>query len=391
MSLRVVFVNAVYPPQRGATGVLLRELATKLAGRGWDVEVVTSGRPGQAREDGVEVRRVAPAPRDGTVWRRARSSGALLVRLARAAVETDPADVVVLAADPPLLFLAGGWIRRRTGARVVHWVHDLYPDVALALGVRVPGRRALAALARRALRRCDAVVAIGRDLADRLVGRGVEPDRVTVIPNWAAGAVGPDPAPSAFRRSLGLEDPFVVLYAGTLGRAHPFDTVLDAAAELETTDPEVAWVVVGGGGCRQEVEAEARRRDLGTVRFAPPVPDAGLADMLRAGDLHLVTMNPRAEGMLVPSKTYGALAVGRPVVFVGPEGSEAAVLIQEHDLGTVVRPGDGATLAQAVRDWRSDPAGRKAAGERAARAVAGGAERAAESFDALLRRVAGAS
>ena len=387
-----MFVNAVYPPEPGATGILLSELAPALARRGWEVEVVTSGRPeaDEPKADeppGVRVRRVRPARRPRSVWRRGLSTGPLVLRLLAAAGRSGPADAVVLAADPPLLFLAQRWIRRRTGAAVLHWAHDLYPDVALALGVRVPAHRALAALARRALRRCDAVVAIGRDVARRIRAAGVAADRVTVIPNWATGPAQPGGRDSAVRQSLGLGDAFVVMYAGTLGRAHPFDAVLEAAAEWQQTDPDVVVVVVGGGVCRPDVEAAAQRRGLGNVRFVPPVASAALGDTLRAADLHLVTMDPHTEGMLVPSKTYGALAAGRPVLFLGPAGSEVALMLSEHSVGTVLDATDGAALAQCVRRWRDDADGRREAGDRAVRVASGGLERAADAFDGVLRQI----
>ena len=392
----VVFLNGVYPPQPGATGDLLADLAAGLAARGWAVRIVTSG-AGLATPDvpGVTVERVAGGPRRGRIWRRAVAYGALDPRLVRAALRGPQPDVVVVGADPPLLFLAGPWLRRRTGAAVVHWAQDLYPDVAEALGVLRPGgvaARALGRQARHALRRVDAVVTIGRCMADRLAD--LDPVRVATIPNWAPADVRPLPGvDTPFRKAHGLDGRFVVMYSGTLGLAHPFDAVLDAAALLAATDPDVVFVVVGDGARRAEVEADAARRRLANLLFAPPQPRASLADSLGAADLHIVTMDMALLGLVVPSKVYGALAAGRPVVFVGPAASEAARVVAEHDAGTVVGTGAvvgaGRAVAAAVRAWRADPARRAAAGARAAAAAAGGRDAAVAAFDAVLRKQAG--
>ena len=359
----------------------MAELAAGLVGQGWSVRVLTGGAGHPADSvDGIEVERVRGEPPRGPIWRRAVETVPLIARLA-AAARRDPADVVVLAADPPMLFLAAGPIRKKTGAPVVHWAQDLYPDVAVGLGVTGAAMPGLRQLATRALRRCDAIVAIGREMARRVADVGA--DDVTVIPNWApplaVGDVG------AFRRRLGLDDRFVVMYSGTLGLAHPYGALLGAAAELAETDPDVAFVVIGQGARREAAEAEARRRRI-PVTFLPPVPFVDLGSSLGAADLHLVTMDDRVGGMLVPSKVYGALASARPVVFAGPADSEAAHVIRDAGAGTVLPSATGADLAQAVRDWKAS-ADRERAGQRGADAVAGGLERAVADFDAVLRRV----
>ncbi|HEX9951897.1 MAG TPA: glycosyltransferase family 4 protein [Rubricoccaceae bacterium] len=377
---RVRFVNRVFPPAAGATGLYLAEMADALAAHGWAVDVVTGPAPGapavETRPSGVTVRRVGREVEKGRgTVRRALGYAAFFPRALAAAARAPRPDVIVLKTDPPLLATLGPTLRRLTGARIVLWAQDVYPDVAEALGVLPPGgvtARALGRLAAHALRRADAVVAIGRCMAERLESRGAR--SVTVIPNWAPAGIRVLPrAGNPFRAEHGLGDAFVAMYSGNLGLAHPVGALLDAAGALAETHPEALVVFVGDGPQRAWAEAEVGRRSLANVRFIPFQPAARLAESLGAADVHLVAMEEALAGLVVPSKLYGALAAGRPVVFVGPEASEAARLVREHACGTVVAGSAtdalGGAIADALAAWASDPEARLAAGERAARAA----------------------
>ncbi len=398
--MTVRFVNRVFPPATGATGLHLADLADGLAARGWSVEVVTGPAPGapaqETRPSGVAVRRLSGAPLGhASLLRRAAGYAALWPRLVREAARAPHPDGIVLLTDPPLLAAAGAWLRRRTGAAVVLWTQDLYPDVAVALGVLPRAAAApLRAVARRALRAADAVVVVGRCMAGRVAGSGVRPDRLHVIPNRALAAARPSPrdaaegdvARSAFRAAHGLEGRFVVMYSGNLGRAHPLSGVLDAAARLAPMRPDVLVVFVGDGPQRAWVEAEVTRRHLPNVRVLPPQPTGALAGSLGAADLHLVTLDGALAGLVVPSKVYGALAVGRPVLVVAPRESEAVRVVDEAGAGTVLPPdASGEAVAAAILHWADDPVAAATAGRRAASVPPSDT---VGRFDALLRSVA---
>ena len=400
---RVLAINTAYPPGRGATGELLAELAVGLRALEWDVEVVAgpvAGEPAHRTVDGVEVFRTAGAALDAAsrppVVVRAARLGLAMPRLVRLALERarQRPDVVLTMTDPPLGFAAGPWLARVAGAPVVHWAQDVYPEVAGALGVFPPDgglARALRRLATRALRRHDAVVAVGRCMKETLVARGLDPSRVHVIPNWALEGIEPvDPDANAFRAEHVPPGAFAVAYSGNMGLAHPLGPILDAAAELATTDPDVVWLLIGDGARRVWVEREVKGRRLGNVRVLPFQPRDRLAESLSAGDLHVVTMAPELEGLVVPSKAYGVLRAGRPILFAGPEGSEVARMIGEDGTGEVVAL-DGAALAAAVRRWRDDPARRAAARATALARAASGRADAIAAFDAMFRQLLRAS
>jgi colanic acid biosynthesis glycosyl transferase WcaI len=174
---------------------------------------------------------------------------------------------------------------------------------------------------------------------------------VEVIHNWADGTAirRIEPGESRFRAENGWADRFVVLYSGNMGAVHEFETILEAAGQLRDR-PEILFVFMGHGVRRSEVEESARHRGLRNVVFHDPVPKARLGDALAAGDLHCVTLRSEMAGVVVPSKLYGILAAGRPVLYLGPAEGEAFDIVK-GGCGTHVRIGDAAGLASAVRAY----------------------------------------
>jgi len=391
----VCFLNRVYPPASGATGALLAELTPTLVDRGWRVTVLTGpaeeAPTSEVTDAGVHVERI-PAlsfTRESTVRRGLAYASLFPAFLARGCRIPAP-DVIVTKTDPPMLKVLGPILARLTGARAVHWAQDLYPEVAEGVGVIAENgllARTMRGLSNWALRGHDHVVTVGRCMRERLVqDRGLDTERVSVVPNWPPAAVEPVPHDeNPFRAEHDLDDRFVVMYSGNMGLAHPFDAILDAAARLQDERPEVLFLFVGEGPRKADLQAQVQRRGLSNVRFLPFQPRERLAQSLSAADLHLVTMQAALRGLVVPSKLYGALGVGRPVLFLGPSGSEAARVVRERDCGTVLPDPTGTILAEAIVDWHEAPDRWRAACARARDAVGGTRLAAVDQFDALLR------
>ena len=377
----VVFLNRFYAPDVAATGQILADLAEDLARDGWNVSVITGRTPyaGDApplpraeTRAGVRVTRVRT-----TAARRGRVAGyaSYLWGAFWALLRAPRGSVVVAMTDPPFLLAPVLVAARVRGFRVAAWVQDVYPQLAVALGVMAPGTaasRGLHALAARLLKGCDAVVTLAPGMSRVITAMGVDERRVVHVHNWAdAGSVTPvarDANP--FVREHGLAGRFVVLYSGTAGRAHTFDAVMRAAGEL-AADPEILFLFVGGGAQIPALRAEAERAGA-PVRFLAYQPREMLAASLSAGDVALVTEAPEAAGLVLPSKTYGAMASGRPILYVGPADSDVAALVRAHGCGIAVSHDDPAGIVRAVRALRDDPALRERmgrAGRRAAEAL----------------------
>jgi colanic acid biosynthesis glycosyl transferase WcaI len=379
--MKVIFVNRFYAPDHSATSQMLTDLAVALAGGGTNVHIVTSrlryddptaALPPFEVIDGVSVHRV-PTTRFGRGKLVGRAfdylsfyfgaSGALY-RLAR------EGDIVVAKTDPPLISVPAGWVARLRGARLVNWLQDLFPEVALELGVDA-GKGAwsglLAWLRDRSLKSASRNVVLGRVMRDRLTARRIDPGKIAVIPNWADGAVlRPVGArENALRANWGLTDKFVVGYSGNMGRAHEFQTILDAAGTLRKR-PEIVFAFIGGGAQESRIADAAGTANSNIVR-KPYQPREVLAECLSAADVHLVSLRPRLEGLIVPSKFYGIIAVARPTIFIGDPEGELGEVIRSRECGFVVREGDVAGLVGAIEALLGDPALRETMGRNARR------------------------
>jgi glycosyltransferase involved in cell wall biosynthesis len=373
--VRVVFVNRFFHPDLAPTGLHAADVAFDLAAAGREVHAVTSrlaydgGGPGYGAEEtvrGVRVHRVWTTRfgRGSLAGRALDYASFYLSAFLALAGMLRRGDIVVAKTDPPLVSVAAAlaaWLR---GAKLVNWLQDVFPEAAARSGMRLAGGPAgtlLRALRNWSLRRAAVNVALGERMAAE-VARLAPGARVRVVPNWADGRqVRPMPAEaSPLRSEWRLAGRFVVGYSGNLGRVHDCETLL-AAARLLLGEPEVAFAVVGGGFHVARVAAAG----LANVAVRGYVEDERLGESLAAFDVHLVSLLPQFEGLIVPSKFYGAMAAGRAVIFVGDRDGEIARLLAKHACGVTVAPGDGAGLAAAIRELRASPEKLRAMGERA--------------------------
>lgn len=355
---RLVFVNRYFHPDHSATSQMLSDLAFHLASRGWDTTVVTSRQRYDdataglaAREDvrGVHVRRIWSS-RFGRTFLPGRALDYLtfyaaafleLLRILRRG------DIVVALTDPPMVSViaAAAAIPRR--ARLVNWLHDLFPEVAEALGVR--GLRLTRVVRDWSLRRAVANVALSETMAQHVRRAGAA---AVVRHNWADAAIAPvSHEQSRLRAQLGAGRKTIVAYSGNLGRAHDSETIARSLDTAPAAGTEV-WFIGGGAGMR-ELQKELGSRPY--LRFLDYQPRESLSDSLSAADVHLVSLLPSAEGFIVPSKIYGVLSVGRPTIFVGDADGEVARLIRGADAGLIVPSGDSDSLREAISQLASDP------------------------------------
>jgi glycosyltransferase involved in cell wall biosynthesis len=376
---RIWFVNRFFWPDYSATSQILSDLAFGLAREGAEIAVICSrGRyddpqailPASEHRFGVEIHRVIrPRFGRGGFFGRAVDGCAMYAGFASAlAARARRGDIVVAKSDPPLLGAAIAPVARALGLQRINWLQDLYPEVALGLGVKAlrPFAPLLYAARDWSLRGAFNVT-VGEAMAERVARRGVGRDRVTCIPNWSderALTAAPE-ATRALREAWGLTGKFVLGYCGNLGRAHEFDTLLDAAERLRGRS-DIAFLLVGGGHLVAGLKREVERRGLGAAfRFEPYQPSEMLAETLSAPDAHWISLRPEMEGLIVPSKFYSAAAAGRPIVAVVDRASELSAIVRRCDCGLVAAPGDGAALAAAALALADDPGRRTQMGANA--------------------------
>ena len=349
---------------------------------GWQVEVVLSRaqyRAGRPKYWTASCSRVHWTPGFGLKPRRPLAK--LLIMLAYAfyaallSLFGPQVDHNLFLTQPPLFFAWGTVLQRLRRQPFTVVLLDLYPDVAIQAGLLTKGgliTGLLLRLSRYGFRRADRVIVIGRCMQERLVTLGVEASRIEVIPDWTdEKAIVPLPhTENGFRQQMGWQDKFVVMYSGNIGVSHYFADILQVARRLQNRS-ELVFAFVGDGRRRPEIECFMAKHQLSNIKLLPFQPQSQLARSLGAGDLHFICLRSGFAGLVVPSKTYGVLAAGRPVLFQGEKDGEIAQLIDEEDIGHVVAPGDETGLETAILTYLNDPSLAQRQGENGRRLAEG--------------------
>jgi colanic acid biosynthesis glycosyl transferase WcaI len=356
--MRVLVVSQFFPPDTGGTSYMLGQLAEDLA-RDHDVQVVV-GRPSYDHvasdyaPSGVTVTRVASTTFNRrSMLGRAVNYLSFVVFSTLAAFRCPRPDVVVALTDPPFNGVVGAFVAARHRVPFVFVCHDVYPDIALALGrLRNPVViRAWRAGNRLVFRRASQIVVVGRDMLECLAAQGADRAKLIYVPAWAERQVHDPDAVRSVRREYGWDGRFVVMHAGNVGLAQNVGIFAELADRLRH-EPDVIVVVLGDGAGKPSLERLVRELGLANVSLLAPVPKRRAQALMAAADLHVVSLAPGLLGCATPSKTYGIMAAGRPFVAAVDSGSEPALIVEEEECGAWVPAGDAGALAEAVLKMR---------------------------------------
>lgn len=254
----------------------------------------------------------------------------------------------VFLTQPPLAALLGLLFKKCFGVPYVCVVMDIYPDVAIQLGLLKKTAlitRTFTYLQKLSLRNATQVIAIGECMKRQLANKGIQSDRISIIPNWANNKTinnksNKCPIPN-------LKEKFVVLYSGNIGASHYFDDILKVSLELKELD-NYHFLFIGTGSRRSEIVAFIEAHKPSNLTLLDPVPENELNEYLNLANVHFVSLRNTFSGLVVPSKTYGALATGKPVIFQGPLDSEIAKLLHRSQAGLTILEGDAEDLKDCI-------------------------------------------
>jgi glycosyltransferase involved in cell wall biosynthesis len=396
---RLLVLNQYYWPGLEATAHLLSQLLGALSDD-FDITVVT-GRlavhaPHAERvvHDGVRIVRVRSTAFDRTgMLGRASNYLTYLVQTLRVALFSRRPNVVMCMTDPPVIGDIALVVARRFRRPLVVVSQDVFPEIAVELkrlenGLLIGMLRALIGWY---LRGADRVVAIGETMRQRLVEKGADPDRIVVIPNWVdTNAIRPQPRENDWAREHGLADKFVVMHSGNVGHPQNLDVLIRATTFLRDLD-DLAVLVIGGGARRGELVELADLLETEAVHFLDYQPRETLSSSLSAARLHYVGLGRGLSGYVVPSRLYGILAVGRPVLVAADDESETAAVVRSVGCGLVVPPNRPERVAEAIRAAYDGRLDLDAMGRRGREYVVADADRsiAIERYRSLLLDAAG--
>lgn len=347
--MRIAVFNQFFWPDQAATSQLLTDLTRQLVRDGHEV-IAVCGAPGYAGTDSgspppVTILNSPSLPFSRGLAARLGSYASYLGSAAWRTLTMRRVDVVITMTTPPMLSLLGNLAKAVHGAHHVVWEMDVYPEVAIDVGMMRRGSlltRLLLAIAHRSRNRADTVWVLGECMRRRMHAAGCAPELIEVHENWSDPElfVGPgEPRPNALR----------LLYSGNLGITHDVATLRGALSALRD-DPRIAVQIAGGGPQRGPLEAFARTEQLPNLEFLPYCSKRELGQVLSAADIGLVTLHDACEGAVVPSKIYGLMACGRPILFIGPEASTSAAVIREVGCGWRVDCGDVDGLVNLLRE-----------------------------------------
>lgn len=350
----LLILAQAYVPDPAASGQMMADAAAEMVRRGWRVVVLTSGRgyydptaryPARETINGVDVRRL-PLSSFGTRVFALRVLAAILftVQIIVRGLFVRRVDCILVSTAPPMCFVAALIIGLFRRVPIKFWVMDLSPDQLIALGrttAKSLTSRVLNLFNRWMLRRAAHVVALDRFMGDLVNAKRDVREKLTISPPWPVENFVEPVAheDNRFRTAHGLQGKFVFMYSGNHGLAVPLDTFLRAAVRLQDDD-RVRFVFIGDGARKAEVVETIRANDLTNTIALPYQPLAELRYSLSAADVHLVSLGDAMVGVTHPSKIYGAMAVGRPILLLCPHPSHLSDIVEGSDIGWRVDHGD---------------------------------------------------
>lgn len=285
-------------------------------------------------------------------------------------------DGMMVSTSPPFCGFAGAVLSRLKGAPVKYWLMDLNPDQMVAMGKIREGSlpaRIFDFFNRMILRRASEIVMLDRFMLARVEKKGVNGvgGKTEIMPPWphADEIIRIPHSENPFRAKHNLDGKFVVMYSGNHSPANPLKTLLDAA-ESFSEDPRIVFYCIGGGGGKKEVDDRIAAGAKNIISL-PYQPLSEIKYSLSAADCHVVSIGNDVVGIVHPCKVYGAMAVSRPVLGLGPKPSHVSDLIEQNNIGKHVAHGDTEGCVRAIRAMLATSAAeREAMGDRAAAVVA---------------------
>jgi colanic acid biosynthesis glycosyl transferase WcaI len=390
--LKILYVSQYFPPEMGAPGARVAELSHHWVRAGHQVTVLT-GFPNHPtgvvlpeyraklrrlvmheRVAGVRVVRswLLPFP-NRKAYERMLNYGSFCISAASTGVFVSRPDVVIATSPQLLVGLSGWWLARVKRVPFVFEVRDLWPESLAAVGIGDPNsflHRGLAKIAGFLYRRCDRVVVVSPAFKDHLIEHWqVPPKKISVIENGVETGLFSAGAPDReLRRELCAEGKFVVCYIGTMGMAHGLETLVEAAARLRDSAPQVLFLLVGEGAEKGRIISLARSRGLNNMRFVDQQPREKIPVYIRASDVCLVLLKKtELFKTVIPTKMLEFMACARPVI-LGVDG-QARKIVEEAQAGLFMEPENPGAMAQAILHLAADSELRKSMGSNGARHI----------------------
>ena len=372
MTNKILVINQHFYPEVAATGQLLLDLCEDLVKDGYRVKVITGNAnanfnkkskiPIRENYKGIEILRLK-----NTTFNKYRMTGRVLNYLTFhflvffQILFCKKPDLVLVLSTPPFISFYGLMLKVLKKVKTIYIVQDLFPDLVVELG-KIKNKyfiNVLKKFSKLIIRKMDRVVVVGDFMKRKIkkdILQGMDSDHIITIDNWADGekirVIRGEEEKNILRAEWGLEGKFIVLYSGNIGDLHEFDTIISAAEDLgEQGWKKICFVFIGEGIKKEYIKRKVKEKGLNNILFFPFQPREGLTYSLGLADVSLVTLEKGFEGMVVPSKIYGILASGKPVIAVVGGESEVTEIISKGKCGEIVKIGDYKNLSEVIINY----------------------------------------
>lgn len=378
-----LIISQVYVPDPASVGQHIADAAAEMVRRGYHVIVYASARgyddpskvyPKREMRDGVDVRRLPLSSfGKGSIAIRLLAQWLFVIQAIIRGVFTKGLCGIMVSTSPPFCGVAGVIISALRGVPLKYWLMDLNPDQMIAMGKITPTSlqaRVFDTFNRWTYGRADDIIVLDRFMGDRIQKKLDVAAKTHTMPPWPhedkLENIPHEENP--FRKQHGLDGKFVVMYSGNHSPANPIRTLLDAAEKLQD-DPRLVVMCIGGGGGKKEVE-EKVQAGVKNIRSLPYQPFDQIRFSLSAADIHIVSIGNEVVGIVHPCKVYGAMAVSRPILLLGPNPCHVSDIIERHGVGWHISHGDvEGAVAMLHRILSMPPEDLRAMGRRAAEVV----------------------
>lgn len=360
--MKVLILYHFFFPDTVVSARIMSDLAADLTEKGHKITAYTSNCLIRKSErlckhemwNGVEIKRFSRPrfPQSSNIGRLINSFVLQIKWIWSFFVERKQYDTVIVGTDPQFVWMIFPFIKLiNHKVKLIHWCFDLYPEAIMVNSSFV--MKALASITKPyaflCYRACDAIVDIGECMRNRLKKYVKSVEYHTLTP-WALKETCfiPEPDP-IIREDLFGKAKVGLLYSGTVGYAHDITPFIELARECRKKGIDAAFCFAGYGNCYQEQTSIITEEDT-NIRLAGFASEEELEKRLAAADIHLVSLRKGWEGIVVPSKFFGSLAIGRPVIFSGPTQSSIYIWCKEYNAGIPLDEKTASFLKQVEED-----------------------------------------
>ena len=367
--MRITVLTQVYWPDDVSTAQHLVDLCEELASRGASVEVIASYRkyedrsvkfPLNEERHGVKIKRLRDTGfGKKTVLGRVLDFASYNFLLFFTILFRAKPDIYLGMTSPPLVSFVGAFIARLKGAGFCYWTMDLQPELSLRSGLIKEGSLSakwLTWMGDFVFAKSDKIVVLDKYMKEHAVKRGAEESSIATVPVWPvmSKVYDGDREENPFRLENQFGSKRLVMYSGNHSYVHPLDTILEAAL-LCADMGDVLFVFIGGGVRADDVVKFKEKHRLENIVKLPYQPRERIHISLGAADLQLVVMGNGLTGFTHPNKVYGAMFIGKPIIYIGPTPSHVSDILDHVEGNIIVNHGDAEQLAAKLREIFAKP------------------------------------